>query len=75
MDFNQYEGWGEGYKYRYEENETDDKIVITAKIEIDKNSKPAMKRVAKSRERNSSVIIPILQECYGDYKREMRSNQ
>ena len=49
MDFQQYEGWGEGYKYCYEENETDDKISITAKVEIDKNSKPAMKRVLKSR--------------------------
>ena len=72
MNFKKYDGYGNGYKYHYEEKEAVDEIIITAILRIEKNSKAAMKRLAKADETNSSAILPIFQEYYRDLRKEIK---
>jgi len=66
---------GSGWKCDYKERVKDNKIIITAKMELDKNSKTAMNRFIKADEKTSSALLLLLQEEYRDIRKNINEGK
>lgn len=64
-------GLANAYKLEYIETETEDKIIITAKLVYNKNSKLGMKRYDKAIEMNKLPLANVLRGVTREYKQEV----
>lgn len=62
-------GNGKAYSYEYKAKEDDSKIVIEAKMIINKESKTALNFIEKANKKNTSPLTMILKEEEREMKR------